>query len=278
MTLAQEQLTRYREEGYLNYGPLLSPAELKLLKDHYIKVYSDLRARGELRNVAVETSDGPAEVFSKPENLQIHYLCHHDVIVLSFLYSKKLLDLVQDLIGKDIRLFFEQGFWKPPLHGAPTNWHQDNGYFKLLDSSAGVGCWIALDDATKDNGCMWIVPGSHRESYAHYRDMTTDHLLRTDVSEDMEVAVELPAGGCMFFEFSTLHQTKANTAGTHRRALAIHFSKSDAVSGDSAWLSREKKFIPILRGRGCTGGLNEFGISLAGRWEQKSIGQPRPSA
>lgn len=273
MFLSEEQRTAYREEGYLVYGRLLSPAQLEFLKYRYVKVYDGLRTSGTLHNVAVQTNDASANTSRAPENLQVHYMCHHDDGILSFLYSKKLLDLVQDFIGPNIRLFFEQGFWKPPFQGAATNWHQDNGYFKLLDSSSGVGCWIALDDVTKDNGCMWVVPGSHRESYEHYCDLTTDHLLRTDVQEEHAVPIELKAGQCLFFEFGTLHQTKTNTTSSHRRALAIHFSKTDAVSSEPTWLQREKKFIPILRGRGCTDGVEEFGISFAGNWDKEFVSQ-----
>ena len=271
MILSHQQRQAYQTEGYLKYGRLLSPTELGLLREHYIRVYDDFRVGGKLHNVAVQKDNRPGAPTSKPENLQIHYMCHYDEVILSFLYSKKLLDIVQDLIGPNIRLFFEQGFWKPPFHGAPTNWHQDNGYFKLLNSSDGVGCWLALDDATKENGCMWALPGSHRETYTHYRDMTTDHLLRTDVAEDQAVAVELEAGECMFFEFGTLHQTKSNTTNTDRGALAIHFSKTEAASLELTWLEREKKFTPILRGTGCTDGFEEFGLHLAGRWEKQFV-------
>jgi ectoine hydroxylase-related dioxygenase (phytanoyl-CoA dioxygenase family) len=268
VVLADQQHSAYLRDGYIKYGELLTPPALALLKRHYIKIYDDVRTAGLLHNVAVQSNGESGEEQAISENLQIHYMCHHDEVILAFLYSKRLLDIVQDLIGPDIRLFFEQGFWKPPLHGAPTNWHQDNGYFKLINSSDGVGCWIALDDATKDNGCMWVIPGSHRETYTHYRDITTDHLLRTDVAEEQAVTVELKAGECMFFEFGVLHQTKANTTDTHRRALALHFSKTDAASLDQLWFTREKRFAPILRGSGSTGGLDEFGAQLNGRWEE----------
>jgi hypothetical protein len=249
------------------YAGLLTSPELALLRRHYIKVYDEVRRAESLHNVVVQSNGESGEGQPRLENLQVHYMCHHDEVILTFLYSKRLLDIVEDLIGSDIRLFFEQGFWKPPRHGAPTNWHQDNGYFKLLNSSDGVGCWIALDDATKHNGCMWVIPASHRETYTHYRDMTTDHLLRTDVAEEPAVPVELKAGDCMFFEFGVLHQTKANTTNTHRRALALHFSKTDAASLDQLWFTREKKFTPILRGKGSTDGLDEFGAQLTGSWE-----------
>jgi phytanoyl-CoA hydroxylase len=271
MFLTKQQLRKYRDEGYLKYTSLLSARELELLKERYIRVYEQFRSDGKLHNVAVSTDTSGTKAQSPPENLQIHYMCHYDDMILAFLYSRKLLDAIENFIGPNIRLFFEQGFWKPPLHGAPTNWHQDNGYFKLEDSSKGVGCWIALDDATKDNGCMWVVPGSHRQTYGHYRDLTTDHLVRTDVPAEQAVPVELEAGGALFFEFGTLHQTKANTTNTHRRALAIHFAASGALSTDPTWLAREKKFIPLLRGRGSSDGLEEFGVAHVGRWEKEAL-------
>src|SRR5438309_968787 len=60
----------------------------------------------------------------------------------------------------NVRLYHDQGRYKPALHGDEVPWHQDNGYWKLEPPGA-ASCWIALDDATLENGCMWVIPGSH---------------------------------------------------------------------------------------------------------------------
>src|SRR5436305_1563893 len=82
------------------------------------------------------------------------------------LHKEALLDVAEAILGTpNIRLYHDQGLFKPPRIGDEVPWHQDNGYWKLEPPGA-ASCWIALDDATLENGCMWVVPGSHKAGLA----------------------------------------------------------------------------------------------------------------
>jgi len=118
-------------------------------------------------------------------------------------------------------------FAKPP--GLPGQaWHQDERYIATRDRSL-VGAWIALDDATLENGCLRVMPGSHRNGYlwptrAHDRPDDFDFSDESYGFDDQsEVAVEVEAGTVVFFNGYLLHRSLRNRSGGFRRALVNHY-------------------------------------------------------
>ena len=70
--------------------------------------------------------------------------------------------ICRDLVGPDVRLYWEQAVYKQPHSTEPVLWHQDNGY-TFVEPQAYLTCWIALTDATPENGCVVVMPGAHRD-------------------------------------------------------------------------------------------------------------------
>jgi ectoine hydroxylase-related dioxygenase (phytanoyl-CoA dioxygenase family) len=115
---------------------------------------------------------------------------------------------------------------KPPLKGSEKPWHQDNAYFDWTPLEGILGVWIALDQATVENGCMQIIPGSQGEGpvpHFHVRDCQLDDR-QVDV-EHIEV-VPLKPGGVLFFAGLIHHGTPANQSASRRRALQFHYAAS----------------------------------------------------
>ncbi len=118
-------------------------------------------------------------------------------------------------------------FVKPP--GVPGQaWHQDERFIPTRDRSL-VGAWIALDDATVDNGCLWAVPGSHRMGYLwptrpHGR---PDEFDPSDEAfgfdEEGATPIEVAAGSVVFFNGNLLHRSMRNRSTGRRRALVNHY-------------------------------------------------------
>jgi ectoine hydroxylase-related dioxygenase (phytanoyl-CoA dioxygenase family) len=107
-------------------------------------------------------------------------------------------------------------------------WHQDEIYIPTRDRSL-CGAWIALDDATRANGCLWVLPGSHRTGYL-YPQRQHEKLDEFDFAEESfgfddaaEVPVEVPAGGVVFFNGYLLHRSRRNRSSVYRRALVNHY-------------------------------------------------------
>ena len=132
--------------------------------------------------------------------------------------------------------FLDQIFLKPAQCGVGTNWHTDNAYFKTPIATEGTGLWIALHDAHKENGTMMVIPKSHLKSYPHVRDMGSDHHITCANEIDPAEAelVNVPAGGCIFFNYGVVHATGDNKTHRERAGLAYHFATPKAAT-QSEW-------------------------------------------
>jgi len=135
-------------------------------------------------------------------------------------------DLVHDLIGPDVRLYWDQAVYKKPGTDDPFPWHQDNGY-NFVEPQQYLTCWVALTDATEDNGCPWVLPGRHRAgTLAH--ELTE---LGWVCARDPEGAVPAPvrAGGVVVFSSLTPHATGPNRTDGVRKAYIVQFAPDGAV-------------------------------------------------
>jgi phytanoyl-CoA hydroxylase len=153
-------------------------------------------------------------------------------------YHPALRDTCERLLGEPVRLVQEMALLKPPGGGAEKPWHQDTAYFRLNNPEAVIGTWTALDDADPENGCMHVVPGSHRAGpKPHYHDR--DCQLPDDTIEmDQIVAVPLKPGGAMFFSGLLHHGTPPNRSSRRRRALQFHYlGESGMMTEDPAILT-----------------------------------------
>jgi phytanoyl-CoA hydroxylase len=135
----------------------------------------------------------------------------------------KLLSVVSRLIGAEPELFQNQALSKPPGIGREKPWHQDHSFFNLPIGTPIVGCWIALDKAIPQNGCMHVKPGTHKEGpKLHFKkrdwQICDNHL---DLNRD--VMVPLNPGGLLFFDGLIHHGTPANRTSLRRRALQFHY-------------------------------------------------------
>ena len=135
-------------------------------------------------------------------------------------------DLVRDIIGPDVRLYWDQAVYKEPEKPRAFPWHQDNGY-TFIEPQQYLTCWVALTDATVENGCPWVVPGLHRLG-------TLEHWM-TDYGwqclDDPEGAVAVPAraGDIVVFSSLTPHLTGPNTSGSVRKAYIVQYAPDGAV-------------------------------------------------
>jgi len=125
------------------------------------------------------------------------------------------------------RCFQEMALLKPP-HGREKPWHQDHAYFNLKMGEPVVGVWIALDEATPENGCMHVIPGSHRDGPVVHFKRRDWQICDTQVRTDEVVACPLKPGGLMLFDGLLQHGTPRNPTNQRRRALQFHYCPEDA--------------------------------------------------
>jgi phytanoyl-CoA hydroxylase len=128
------------------------------------------------------------------------------------------------LLGKDSILSQTMALSKPARFGIEKPWHQDNAYFTIAPLEDVMGIWMAIDDATLENGCMHFVPQPRYGGsvYKHIRN-TDCEISKEDLALDQQIAVEVPAGGAIFFQGMAPHQTPPNLSSQGRRALQWHY-------------------------------------------------------
>ena len=140
-----------------------------------------------------------------------------------------LLEVVRRILGAAPALFQDMALLKPPRIGREKPWHQDHAYFDLPLETPVVGVWIALDRATTANGCMTIIPGSHRRGPVVHFQRRDWQICDRHVDNRGALAVPLEPGGCLLFSSLLHHGTPTNTAAQRRRALQFHYAPAGAV-------------------------------------------------
>lgn len=147
-------------------------------------------------------------------------------------HSSTLVTIVEQLIGSGVSIFFSQVFCKPPEVGGPKPVHQDNFYFGPDNPDATLTVWIALDEATTENGCLFYGDGSHRgEILAHVSPADEPFNLQIPTQKlgtYQMTPAPVPAGGVSFHHGNTWHQSGSNTSSRPRRAVAFHYLRNDA--------------------------------------------------
>jgi phytanoyl-CoA hydroxylase len=157
------------------------------------------------------------------------------------LYLEPVVEAISQLSHHgDIQIWHDQIQYKPPHHGGINNWHQDAPYWPVLKPETPVSAWIALDEVDEENGCMWMVPGSHRwgthikmiennpqDQFFHVgKDFTPPR--GTGIERVTIVPWPVLKGEVSFHHSMTWHGSHVNKSGRPRRAIALHFMTGDA--------------------------------------------------
>jgi phytanoyl-CoA hydroxylase len=155
---------------------------------------------------------------------------HRDA-VRALARDRRLVGHVESVLGAGVSVYFSQIFFKPPEGGGPKPAHQDNFYFGPSDSDGIVTAWIALDDATLENGCLYFGDGTNLGPvYSHFAPEGEPFNLQIPASVlDKQPMVPAPVrkGGVSFHHGNTFHQSGPNHSARWRRACALHYVRHD---------------------------------------------------
>ena len=146
----------------------------------------------------------------------------------------RIVELCAELVGPDVNLYWDQAVYKKPEKPRRFPWHQDNGY-AYVEPQQYLTVWLALTDATVDNGCPWVVPGLHR--HGTLRHTYVDPLGYECLTDPPgAVAAEVGAGGAVVFSSLTPHLTGPNTTAEVRKAYILQYAPAGAeiLRGDPA--------------------------------------------
>ena len=220
--LTSEQILQFREDGYLVFEALIQGERLAWYK----QVFDELVAEGS--KLKEQTPHWALELDERGEPRagllhKVQGVCVVDGRVLELAREPAIVDRVADLIGGDIDVFGTKFFPKLPNGGTSTGWHQDNFYFGT-DTDRIVSCGIYLEDADVENGCLRVVPGSHRiGEIVEHRSELSRHGSWTKVDEAQAVDLVIPAGTVVLFSANLLHGAYDNHSRRTRYSTAWHY-------------------------------------------------------
>ena len=223
---------RYREDGFLVVPDLLAPAEAAGLRHEAAEICRG--RRGPVRGMD-PIADEPDDDAAVRRYLCIHFPHKISPLIKATLAHPGIVEALTSIIGPNVKCMQSMLFVKHA--GKPGQaWHQDEFFIPTRDRSL-AGAWIALDDASVENGCLWVLPGSHRPGILwQRRPHGTDEYDEGDESfgfpygEDAAVPLEVAAGGVVFFNGYLLHRSFRNRAERgFRRALVNHYMSAESL-------------------------------------------------
>lgn len=242
-TLSSDQVDLFNEQGFLVDEVLFETGEVEALGEAYSLCLDKMQAEGELESIRDgELADGRAT-----QVYQIRAAHLHHQLFAGLVRDARILDRVESLIGPDLKVILCQGLYKPPHTGGLVHWHQDDYYFRISGDRPVVSCWLAFDDVTVDNGCMWVLP-RHHDRLREHEGLESAGYAMTGADESLATALELSAGQVMFHHGATPHRTLANTTGRGRRALAIHYMDARAQPLGGNRQTEPAENMPVVRG------------------------------
>ena len=147
-----------------------------------------------------------------------------------FVFEPALIDLCRDLIGPDVRLYWDQLVYKKSENPQEFPWHQDNGY-TFVKPENYLTCWIPLTPATIDNGCPWVAAGVHQSGTLQHwvTDLGYQCLTEADEASLAIQPVEAEVGDVVVFSSLTPHRTGPNITSEVRKAYIVQYAPDGAV-------------------------------------------------
>ena len=245
--LTDDQVAFFHDRGYLAPVRMLDDRQVDVLRAELVKLMDPAHPSHHLFHEfhSNESTD--------PETVLFHALgawriseAFHDL-----LWNPAFVTPTAQLLGGPVRFWHDQLFCKPPRHGGVVAWHQDYSYWTRTEPMAHLTCWIALDDATVENGCLQYVPGSHRWSLlpitglAGGMDAIKGVLTEEQRTGFQPVAIELRKGEASFHHPLMVHGSSENKSNRPRRGAVLNVVRDGVRSATDEPLLEGIPPVPV---------------------------------
>ena len=217
--ITEAQARDYREVGGFVLQDAFSEEELA-------PVIAELDALEAEANEAARNIPEGQPTISRPDEIVFSaHVVLRSTVAKAFSQHPVFKSLVADLIGPKVRLYWDQLVYKRPGTAEEFPWHQDNGY-TFVEPQQYLTCWVALNDATIDNGCPWIAPGKHVQGTLQHKWTSIGFQCLREVPDAQ--AMPLSAGSIAVFSSLTPHRTGPNLTDGIRRAYILQYAPDGA--------------------------------------------------
>ena len=254
--LRPDELAYWDENGYLVRLNVFTTEENNVLRRVAEDIVDEKRPFPVTNiNQNALVRDGKVEEQGIYAMHKIHHPSCYCPEFLTRVRDPRLTDPLVDILGPDILGINNLFIWKAPKIGLGFPWHQDKFYFRnRFRTETTVGTWTAIDPADRENGCLYVIPGSHKRDIFQHDDLEgsqqQEFKLARGARDEDGVAVEVPPGAVIWFHSHLLHKSTDNRSLRFRRSYVIHYLSAQAEwSRPEALNSRHRQPVMWIRGK-----------------------------
>jgi Phytanoyl-CoA dioxygenase (PhyH) len=236
--LSPGDVREYRDNGFFVFRePVLRPGKFAALKSHFDMLLSEL----------------PTAI--RPEAMDVPHFMHPEL--LDWAFDDDILDIVAPIVGPDIALFSTHFICKPKGNGRRVPWHEDSAYWRgSIEPMEVCTVWLAIDPSTRLNGCMRVIPRTHREGqkgFSDYNDVDRavnvfPSEIRPEQRDDARaVYIELEPNQCSLHDARIQHGSEPNTSNIRRCGWTLRFCPSSVRFNEEKFAGCHQVYL--ARGR-----------------------------
>jgi ectoine hydroxylase-related dioxygenase (phytanoyl-CoA dioxygenase family) len=182
------------------------------------------------RHEAAIAAKGGTEGISRASEITFtSHLAEHDPAIMDFCRRLELLTIAMAFLGENVDLYWNQSVYKMPEGHQEFPWHQDDGYTPVSPSPY-LTLWLAINDATPENGCISALPGSHKRGLLPHEQTPIGLVCHSARDPDQGVRVPVNAGSIAVFWSLTAHKSGVNLSNGIRKAYIIQYAKAGLKS------------------------------------------------
>lgn len=216
--LSSEELAFYNDNGYVVVHNVFSVDEL-------VEVNRDIDR--------IREADG-GDIHRNPG--WVMSLGLRSDITRAFVQDERILHVIEDVVKPGIAIYSGKLTTKLPHSADICHWHQDDAYYNAhAQSETRMSVWIPLQDATLENGCMWVVPGSHKrgvKEHGSYGGQCPKSMGPADMVAEGAIACPVKAGDMLLFSAELWHHSKENQTDQIRRAFIVSYQEATVPRGN----------------------------------------------
>lgn len=221
--LSAEELATYHENGFVSIPDFMTREELTLLNEDVERIQQ--------AKLTPDKTRAPMAILS---------LGLQSEMMQRMVADERILALIEPLVFPGIAIYSAKLVQKLPNDNAVCHWHQDDAYYRAnSESECRMSIWLPLQDCDERNGCVWMVPGSHKHGLRPYHEIETGQrghckLGFAPAQEDVPgaVPIRVKAGSIVLFHALTWHRSLGNQTANYRRAFIVSYQDAIAAQGN----------------------------------------------
>jgi ectoine hydroxylase-related dioxygenase (phytanoyl-CoA dioxygenase family) len=231
-----DRIERFERDGFFILSSFAEPSVGDAMLRRVVEIaragFHDIVHDGKVITPEANLSDAVDVDAPAEERVSKVFRLHREPLFRQFVTRPDILSIGHDLLAPHLDCFLSQFIFKNPgAWGQP--WHQDEWYFPF-DRHPQVGLWLAVTEATLDNGCLWVLPGSHLEPvHEHVADRRpgANYGYVEIVDHDMadEVPVMMQPGDLLVFHSRLMHRSTDNRSDRIRAAMVFHLAEHGTI-------------------------------------------------